>query len=304
MEHDAGIDMWLEQSSVCVVDSGGRIVREAKVASEPEALIAWFAGFGFGFARVGLEAGPLSQWLYAGLRARAGELRGLERRVRRLARDDARARLLLSTPGVGAIVALTDVAAIDDPGRLRSSKAAGAHFGLTPKKYHSGETDITGRVSKVGAAGVRAVLYEAAHRDPDPPGQGRGLEELGDAAGRPRRDAQGQGGARPQAGRRPAPHAGRRHDLQRREGRRGPSRLRRPGDDEFGRHDTRRPEQGPFAGTMDQARPRKCQRRHQGNRALLDRPTSSSSNPTRWRPGADPGQKRDPGERIEAPTEG
>jgi transposase len=68
MEHYAGIDVSLEQSSVCVVDSGRRIVREAKVASEPEALIAWFAGFGFGFARVGLEAGPLSQWLYAGLR--------------------------------------------------------------------------------------------------------------------------------------------------------------------------------------------------------------------------------------------
>jgi transposase len=50
-----------------VVDSGGRIVREAKVASEPEALIAWFAGLGFGLARVGLEAGPLSQWLDAGL---------------------------------------------------------------------------------------------------------------------------------------------------------------------------------------------------------------------------------------------
>jgi transposase len=46
---------------------------------------------------------------------------------------------------------------------LRSSKAAGAHFGLTPKKYQSGETDITGRISKVGDAGVRAVLYEAAH---------------------------------------------------------------------------------------------------------------------------------------------
>jgi transposase len=69
MEHYAGIDVSLEQSSVCVIDSGGRIVREARVASEPEALIAWLAGLGFGLARVGLEADPLSQWLYAGLRA-------------------------------------------------------------------------------------------------------------------------------------------------------------------------------------------------------------------------------------------
>jgi hypothetical protein len=67
MEHDAGIDVALEQSSVCVVDGTGRIVREAKIASEPEAMIAWFAGLGFCLAPVGLEAGPLSQWLHAGL---------------------------------------------------------------------------------------------------------------------------------------------------------------------------------------------------------------------------------------------
>ena len=68
MEHFAGIDISLERSSVCVVDATGRIVREAKVASEPEALIAWFRGLGLEVARVGLEAGPLSQWLYAAMR--------------------------------------------------------------------------------------------------------------------------------------------------------------------------------------------------------------------------------------------
>ena len=68
MEHYAGIDVSLELSSVCVVDATGRIVREAKVASEPEALIAWFRGLGVEVARVGLEAGPLSQWLYAAMR--------------------------------------------------------------------------------------------------------------------------------------------------------------------------------------------------------------------------------------------
>jgi len=69
----------------------------------------------------------------------------------------------MTTPGVGAIVALTYVSAIDDPGRFSSSKRVGAHFGLTPKKYQSGETDITGRISKTGDAGARAVLFEAAH---------------------------------------------------------------------------------------------------------------------------------------------
>jgi transposase len=68
MEHYAGIDVSLESASVCVVDGTGRIVREAKVPSEPEALATWLVGLGLELARVGLEAGPLSQWLYAGLR--------------------------------------------------------------------------------------------------------------------------------------------------------------------------------------------------------------------------------------------
>src|ERR1700709_1817904 len=68
MEQYAGIDVSLESASVCVVDASGRIIREAKVASEPEALIAWFRGLGTELARIGLEAGPLSQWLYAGMK--------------------------------------------------------------------------------------------------------------------------------------------------------------------------------------------------------------------------------------------
>ena len=71
MEHYAGIDVSLEFSSVCVVDAQGKIVRETKVASEPEALVAFFASLGFAMKRIGLEAGPLSQWLHAGLK-RAG----------------------------------------------------------------------------------------------------------------------------------------------------------------------------------------------------------------------------------------
>src|SRR5271166_73289 len=80
-----------------------------------------------------------------------------------LAREDERVRRLMTAPGVGTIVALTYASAIDDPGRFRSSKAVGAHFGLTPKKYQSGETDVTGRISKIGDGGVRTALYEAAN---------------------------------------------------------------------------------------------------------------------------------------------
>ena len=284
MTYYAGTDVSLECSSVCVVDANGKIVREAKVPSEPEALIAWFASLGLGLERIGLEAGPLSQWLYAGLKqaglavelletrhvrdafksmpvksdrndargiaqlmrlgwfrpvhcksipaqeVRAvltarkliqvklmdienslrGILRGFglkvgkttpkrfagriedlvaghptlevigaallsaravllhefnafEKRVRAMARSDAGTRLLMSTPAVGPIVALTYASAIDDPARFKSSKQAGAHFGLTPRKYQSGETDRSGRISKSGDAAVREALYQAAH---------------------------------------------------------------------------------------------------------------------------------------------
>lgn len=284
MKHYAGIDVSLECSSVCVVDAAGKIVREAKLASEPECLIRWFGELGLELERIGLEAGPLSQWLYAGLRAAGlavelaetrhvrdafsampvksdrndargiaqlmrlgwfkpvhckslaaqetralltarklvqakrldvenslrGILRGfglkvgkttergfsgriselvsghptlqtiakallavhaallrefnaLDKQVRTIARSNPRARLLMTTPAVGPIVALTYACAVDDPGRFRSSKAAGAHFGLTPKKYQSGETERSGRISKIGDASVREALYQAAH---------------------------------------------------------------------------------------------------------------------------------------------
>ncbi|MEH2499134.1 transposase [Bradyrhizobium sp. AZCC 1678] len=284
MNHYAGIDVSLESSTICVVDGAGKILREAKVASEPEALIAWFRSLGLALDRIGLEAGPLSQWLYAALReakfavelletrhvrdafksmpvksdrndargiaqlmrlgwfrpvhcksieaqetravltARkllqsklrdienslrgvlrgfglkvgettertfAGRIKelvaghpgleivaqalleahavlqrefgGLDKRTQKLARLHPQAKLLMTTPAVGPIVALTYASAIDDPARFRSSKATGAHFGLTPKKYQSGQTDYTGRISKIGDASVREALYQAAH---------------------------------------------------------------------------------------------------------------------------------------------
>src|SRR6202050_4752007 len=69
MDHYAGIDVSLECSSICVVDASGKIAREGKVASEPEAVIAYFGSLLLPVVRVGLEAGPLSQWLYAAMKA-------------------------------------------------------------------------------------------------------------------------------------------------------------------------------------------------------------------------------------------
>ena len=284
MEYYAGIDVSLEHSSVCVVDDRGGIVREGKVASEPAGLSKWLKGAGIQLARIGLEAGPLSQWLHAGmtkwglqvelletrhvraafktmpvktdrkdargiaqlmrlgwfrsvhckslpsqeiralltarklmqsklhdvelslrgilrgfglkvgkttprtfegrilelvagqptlhevadalLAARAvlaREFRSLDQRVHKTARQDERVKLMMSAPGVSSIVGMGFVAAIDDPARFKSSRSVGPHFGLTPRKYQSGETDVTGRISKCGDAGMRALLFEAAH---------------------------------------------------------------------------------------------------------------------------------------------
>ena len=284
MEHYAAIDVSLEWSSDCVVDAAGQIVREAKVRSEREALAAFFTESGLAFARIGLEAGPLSQWLHAGLveaglpailietrhvkaalkamtvktdrndargmaqlmrmgwfrpvhakapmvqeiralltarkllvaklrdvessirgilrgfglkvgavskgkfearirelvtgqvmlervaepllRARAAlrtEYTTLHRDLLRTVREDAVCGRLMTVPGVGAVVAMTFRSAIDQPERFAKSKAVGVHFGLTPKKYQSGEIDRTGRISKVGDAMVRTALFEAAN---------------------------------------------------------------------------------------------------------------------------------------------
>ena len=96
-----------------------------------------------------------------------------------MARTDARTRLLMTTPGVGPIVGLTFVAAIDDPGGFKSSKQVGAHFGLTPRKYQSGETDVPGRISKIGDGAVRTALYEAANIILTRPVKGSALKRWG-----------------------------------------------------------------------------------------------------------------------------
>jgi transposase len=64
----AGLDVSLEMTSICVVDDNGRVVLEAKLASEPEAIANRLCELTGTFKQVGLEAGPLSQWLYFGLR--------------------------------------------------------------------------------------------------------------------------------------------------------------------------------------------------------------------------------------------
>src|SRR3954451_18689642 len=71
MDHFAGLDVSVKETSVCIVDDTGRLVREVKVASEPEALLQILGNPICRFKRIGLEAGPLSQWLFSAL-AEAG----------------------------------------------------------------------------------------------------------------------------------------------------------------------------------------------------------------------------------------
>jgi transposase len=63
----AGLDVSLEETTICIVDNAGKIVREARAASEPEALVAFFRACGMKMERVGLEACSLTAWLHAGL---------------------------------------------------------------------------------------------------------------------------------------------------------------------------------------------------------------------------------------------
>jgi transposase len=284
VKHFAGLDVSLEETAICVIDEAGTMVREARVPSEPEALVAFFQGPGIVMERIGLEACSLSAWLHEGLvaaglpaacietrRAKAAmgampnktdrndarglaqtirtgwyravhvkspacrswrallaarrlvlgkmrdvenglrallreaglklgtparkefaarvrelaaadpvlsvlaeplltiiaamtrELAQLTKRVLEIVRDEPVCRRLMGVPGVGPLTALAFRATIDQPSRFRRSRDVGAHLGLTPKRYQSGETDVQGGISRCGDELARTALYEAAH---------------------------------------------------------------------------------------------------------------------------------------------
>ena len=93
----------------------------------------------------------------------AHELAQLTRRVLAIVRDEPVCRRLMGVPGVGPLTALAFRATIDRPERFRHSRDVGAHLGLTPKRYQSGETDVQGGISRCGDELARTALYEAAH---------------------------------------------------------------------------------------------------------------------------------------------
>src|SRR5437764_2585205 len=112
-----------------------------------------------GFARLAAIAEPLLNVR----RVMRQQLAVLHKMLLDTVRDDPVCRRLMTAPGVGAVVALTYRATVDQPQRFVHSRAVGAHVGLTPKRYQSGEIDYDGGVSKCGDALLRTMLYEAAH---------------------------------------------------------------------------------------------------------------------------------------------
>ncbi len=89
--------------------------------------------------------------------------RELDNRVRRMALQDSVCCRLMTAPGVGVVTALTFKAAVDDPTRFKRSRTVAAHFGLTPRRFQSGDMDISGHISRAGDPDVRSTLYNAAH---------------------------------------------------------------------------------------------------------------------------------------------
>jgi transposase len=106
---------------------------------------------------------PLVEPLLAILATMLDQLTRLTKQVLRIARKEAVCRRLMSVPGVGPITALAFRATIDRPDRFRRSRDVGAHLGLTPARYQSGNTDIQGKISRCGDELARTALYEAAH---------------------------------------------------------------------------------------------------------------------------------------------
>jgi transposase len=106
---------------------------------------------------------PLVEPLLTILATMLREFARLTKQVLDIVRPEPVCRRLMSVPGVGPITALAFRATIDRPERFRRSRNVGAHLGLTPGRYQSGETDIQGKVSRCGDELARTALYEAAH---------------------------------------------------------------------------------------------------------------------------------------------
>ena len=129
MEYFAGLDVSVKETSVCIVDETGKIVREVKVSSEPDALLAVLKNPTYRFKRIGLEAGPLSQWLFsvlaeAGLPVICVETRhmraALKAQINKTDRNDARGMAQMMRVGLYRPVPIDAVGVAMPPVELRN----------------------------------------------------------------------------------------------------------------------------------------------------------------------------------------
>jgi transposase len=169
MDHFAGLDVSVKQTSVCIVDDTGKIVREAKVASEPEALLAVLTSGGHHFKRIGLEAGPLSQWLFsalgeAGLPVICVETRHmravLQAQINKTDRNDARGMAQMMRAGLYRPVHVKTL-------RSQKLRTLLTHRKLLQSKAIAVDNDLRGTLRnfglKVGMVG--AVKFERRIRE-------------------------------------------------------------------------------------------------------------------------------------------
>jgi transposase len=106
---------------------------------------------------------PLLQPLVAVVEHLDCQVAALDKVIAQRAKASTVCKRLMTVPGVGPLVALTYVAGVDDPARFNDSRTVGAHFGLTPRRFQSGEMDWSGGITRAGDAGVRRALYQAAN---------------------------------------------------------------------------------------------------------------------------------------------
>ena len=176
MDHFAGMDVSVKETSVCIVDDAGTIVREAKVASEPEALLNVLTSPGFHFKRIGLEAGPLSQWLYSAL-AEAGlpvicvetrHMRAvLQAQINKTDRNDARGMAQMMRAGLYRPVHVKTL-------RSQKLRMLLVHRKLLQSKAIAVENDLRGtlrnfglKVGIVGKLKFEARIRELVESHPD-----------------------------------------------------------------------------------------------------------------------------------------
>jgi len=90
------------------------------------------------------------------------QIAAFDKIIRALVCKNPQCRLLMSVPGIGPLTVLAYVSTVEDPARFGNSRAVGAHLGLTPRQYQSGEVDRSGRISRCGDGLARKLMYEAA----------------------------------------------------------------------------------------------------------------------------------------------